>query len=87
MRRVTGKATRMHNPLLLLVPVILAATRSLAFAIQPLVKPAVRSTIPAEMEHQFLLLVVFSLSGLLVSLFLMIRFPEFGEAIAELGQF
>jgi hypothetical protein len=77
----------MHNPLILLVPFILAATRSLAFAIRSPGKPGLCSTTPAEMEFQILLTVVFSLSGLLASLYLMIQFPELGSAIAELNQF
>lgn len=77
----------MHNPLILLVPVILAATRSLAFAIRTPGKPELRSTTPAEMEFQILLTVVFSLSGLLAALYLTIQFPELGTAIAELNQF
>jgi hypothetical protein len=79
--------TRMHNPLLLLVPVILAATRSLAIAIQPPVDSRVRSIIPADLEFQFLLIIVFSLCGLLASLYVMIECPDLGVAIAELNQF
>lgn len=76
----------MHYPLFLLVPAILAA-RSLAFAIRSPGKPGVGSTIPAEMEFQILLTVVFSLSGLLASLYLTIEFPELDNAITELNQF
>lgn len=76
----------MHYPLFLLVPVILAA-RSLAVAIRSPGSAGVRSSIPAEVEFQILLTVVFSLSGLLVTLFLMIQFPELGGTIAEFNQF
>lgn len=76
----------MHYPLILLIPVILAA-RSLAVAIRSPETLGLRPTISAEMEFQILLTVVFSLSGLLITLCLMIRFPELGDAIAELNQF
>ena len=76
----------MHYPLILLVPVILAV-RSLAVATRPPGKIGVSWSIPAEVEFQILLTVVFSLSGLLASLYLMIKFPEFGNAIAEFNQF
>ena len=76
----------MHYPLILLVPVILAA-RSLAVALRSPETLGARSTIPAEIEFQILLTVVFSLSGLLITLCLMIRFPEVGDAITELNQF
>ena len=76
----------MHYPLILLVPVILAA-RSLAVAIRSPETLGLRPTIPAEMEFQILLTVVFSLSGLLITLCLMITFPEVGDAIAALDQF
>ena len=77
----------MPNPLFLLLPVILAATRSLAFAIQPPGGSAERSTLSAETEYQFLVIAVFSLTGLLVYLLLMIRFPDLGDTIAQLDQF
>jgi hypothetical protein len=77
----------MRHPLLLLLPVVLAATRSLAFGIQPPSKARARPTIPAEAEYQVLLIVIFCLSGLLVSLYLMIRFPDLGAVIAEANQF
>jgi hypothetical protein len=73
--------------LLLLLPVVLAATRSLASGIRPPSRAGARPTIPAEAEYQVLLIVIFCLTGLLVSLYLMIRFPDLGAAIAEIDQF
>jgi hypothetical protein len=77
----------MRHPLFLLLPFVLAATRSLAFGIQSPGKPGARPTIPAEREYKVLLIVVFSLSGLLVALTLIFRFPELGAVIAEYNQF
>jgi hypothetical protein len=77
----------MRDPLLLLLPVFLAATRSLAFAIQWPSKDGLRPTISAATEYQVLLVVIFCLTGLLVTLALMVRFPNFGAEIAELNQF
>lgn len=77
----------MGHPLLLLLPVVVAATRSLAFGIQSPNKSAARSAIPAELEYQFLLVVIFCLAGLLISLYVVIRFPDFGTAMAEANRF
>jgi hypothetical protein len=73
--------------LLLLLPVVLAATRSLASGIQSLSRASARPTIPAEAEYQVLVIVIFCLTGLLLSLYLMIQFPDLGTAIAEIDQF
>jgi hypothetical protein len=76
----------MHDPLILLVPPIFAAIRSLTIAVWPPANSAASSTISAEMEYQFLLVTALSLVGLLATLFVMIQFPDVGEAIAELNQ-
>jgi hypothetical protein len=76
----------MRHPLFLLLPFVLAATRSLAFAIQSPGKPGVRSTIPVQAEYEVLLIVIFCLSGLLVTLNLIFRFPDLGAIIAEYNQ-
>jgi hypothetical protein len=77
----------MRHPLLLLLPVVLAATRSLAFGIQSPRKAGARPTILADAECQVLIIAIFCLTGLLVSLYLMIRFPDLGAIIAETDQF
>lgn len=77
----------MHHPLLLLVPVILAATRSLAAGIQSPNKPEARPMISAETEREFLLVTIFCLTGLLISLYVLTEFPDLGAAIVEMNQF
>jgi hypothetical protein len=68
----------MRYPLLILVPAVIAATRSLASGI---------STISAETESEILPIIIFCLTGLLVSLYAMTNFPDLGLAIAEMNQF
>ena len=77
----------MRHPLFLLLPFVLAATRSLASGIQSRGKPGARPTILAEREYEVLLIVIFCLSGLLVALNLIFRFPNLGAVIAEYNQF
>jgi len=76
----------MRDVLLLLFPVVLAATRSLSFGIQSPSR-GMRPTITAETEFEFLLIAICCLTGLLVSLYLMTRFPELGAIITEYNQF
>jgi hypothetical protein len=73
----------MRHPLFLLLPFVLAATRSLAFGIQSPAKPGARPTIPAERECEVLLIVIVSL----LALNLIFRFPDLGAVIAEYNQF
>jgi hypothetical protein len=77
----------MSNPLVLFLPFILAATRSLALGIQSPSKLGNRTMVPAEKEYEFLTLVAFCLLGSLAVLNLMVRFPDFGAVIAEYNQF
>jgi hypothetical protein len=77
----------MYHPLFLLLPFVLAATRSLAFGVQPAGKSDPQSTISAETEYEILYFVIFSLTGLLASLYVMTRFPELGAIIAETDKF
>jgi hypothetical protein len=74
----------MRHPLLLLLPMALAASRSLALGIQ---SSSVRPMMPAETESQGLLIIIFCLIGLLMTLSFMIMFPNFGAVIAEYNQF
>lgn len=76
----------MLHPLLLLLPVVLAA-RSLAFALQSPSKSVARPAIAAEAEHEILLIVALCLTGLLVFLYVMARFPDLGAQITEMNQF
>jgi len=76
----------MRHPLFLLLPFVLAATR-LAFGIRPPSKYGVQPRIPAETENKALPVVIFCLTGLLITLGLMIRFPDLGAVIAEYNQF
>jgi hypothetical protein len=77
----------MRHPLFLFLPFVLAATRSLVLGVQSPGKLAVRSTIPSETEYEALLIVILCLTGLLISLSMMVRFPELGAVIAEYNQF
>jgi hypothetical protein len=77
----------MRDPLFLLVPIVLAATRSLAFGIRQTSKERARLTISAETEYQALLIAIFCLAGLLLTLSSMIWFPGLGAEIAEYNQF
>ena len=77
----------MSDALFLLVPVLLAATRSLAFGIQQTSGGGLRPTIPAETEGQALLIAIFCLTGLLLTLSSMTWFPGLGAEIAEFNQF
>jgi hypothetical protein len=74
----------MRHPLLLLLPMVLAASRSLAFGIH---SSSVRPMMPAETESEGLLIIIFCLIGLLMTLSFMIMFPNFGAVIAEYNQF
>jgi len=82
----SGEAN-MSNPLVLILPFVLAATRSLTLGIQSPSRLESRPTIPAELEYKFLTIITFCLLGLLVALSLMVRFPDFGTVIAEYNQF
>jgi hypothetical protein len=78
----------MRHSLFLLLPVVLAgATRSLALGIQLPGKWGVHPTIPTEAEYEALIIAIFCLTGLLLYLGLMIRFPDLGAVIAEYNQF
>jgi hypothetical protein len=77
----------MPHPVLLLVPAVLAATRSLAFGIQSRGESGARSAISTETEYEMLVVVIFCLTGLLVSLCVMTEFPNLGAIVAEMNQF
>jgi len=78
----------MHQTLLLLVlPVVFAATRSLAAGIESSSKSGARQAVSAETEFELLFVIIFCLSGLLVFLSVMARFPGLGVLIAEMNQF
>jgi hypothetical protein len=76
----------MRDPLVLLFPFFLAAARCLAFSIRSPGTSEEWRTISAETEFRFLLIAIFSLTGLLITMGLMIRFPDLGEVIAEYNQ-
>jgi hypothetical protein len=77
----------MSNLLVLILPFVLAATRSLRLGIQSPIRLKSRPTIPAEVEYEFLAVAIFCLIGLLVVLNLIFRFPDFGVLIVEYNQF
>lgn len=77
----------MRHPFFLIFPVVVATMRSLAFGLQLPSKDGMLSTIPAETEYEALVIVILCLTGLVVSLYVMARFPELGATIAELNQF
>ena len=76
----------MRYSLFFLLPFALAAARSLAGTIQLPGKSEGRPTISADAECRALLIVIFCLSGLLVILTLMLRFPDLGAVIEEYNQ-
>lgn len=77
----------MRHSLFLLLPIVLAATRSLAFGISSPSERGLRPTISAETEYQVLLIVTLCLTGLVVSLYVMTQFPDFGATFSEMNQF
>ena len=77
----------MRHLLLLLFPIVLAATRSFSFSIQSPSERGARPTITVETEFEFLLITLCCLTGLLVALYLMITFPDLGAIIAAYNQF
>jgi hypothetical protein len=77
----------MSNPAVLILPFVLAAGRSFTLGIQSLSGLKCRPTIPAEVEYEFLTVAILCLAGLLVTLNLIMRFPDFGTLIAEYNQF
>jgi hypothetical protein len=76
----------MRDPVFLLLPIVLAASRSFAIGMQSSRKSGTRPPISVETEYQILLIVIFCLTGLLATLNVMIQFPDFGEVIAEYNQ-
>jgi hypothetical protein len=77
----------MSNPAVLILPFVLAAGRSFALGIQSLSGLECRPTIPADVEYEFLTIAILCLVGLLVTLNLIMRFPDLGAVIAEYNQF
>jgi hypothetical protein len=82
-----SEEANMSNPVLLILPFILAATRSLTLGIQSPRKLGDHPTTSAEREFELLTIVAFCLLGLLVTLEFMIRLPDLGMIIAEYNQF
>lgn len=80
------RESHMREPLFLLLPFVLAATRSLALGIQSLSRAGARPLISAETEHHALRIIIFGLIGLLVTLFVMTRFPHLGAVMTEYNQ-
>ena len=77
----------MPHPLLLVLPAVLAATRSLAVGIQSPGKSEAQPAISADTEYEILFVVIFCLTGLLGSVYAITEFPDFGATIAEMNQF
>lgn len=77
----------MRYPLFFLLPFALAAARSLACTIHLPGISEGRPTVSADTEFRFLSIVIFCLTGLLVTLIVMMRFPDLGAVIAEYNQF
>jgi hypothetical protein len=77
----------MSTPLVLILPFVLAATRSLTLGIQSPDKVGSQLTLQAETEYELLRIVTLCLLGLLVTLTLMMRFPDFGGVFTECNQF
>jgi hypothetical protein len=77
----------MGHPSVLILPFVLAATRSLALGVQPRPHSAGRRGVSAETEFAFLTVVAFSLAGLWLTIKFMMRFPELGLLIQQYNQF
>lgn len=77
----------MRHAFFLIFPVVAAAMRSLALRPQLPSKDGTPATMSAETEYAALVIVIFCLSALVVSLYVMNRFPELGATITELNQF
>jgi hypothetical protein len=75
------------RPLFLLLPFLIVTTRSLGFGIRPRGKPGVQPVISAETEYEILCVAIYSLTGLLAFLYVMVRFPGLGAIIAEANTF
>jgi hypothetical protein len=77
----------MGHPLVLILPFVLAATRSLALGVQPRSGSATHRGLSAEIEFEFLTVIAFSLVGLWLTISFMIRFPDIGLVIQQYNQF
>lgn len=77
----------MGHPLVLILPFVLAATRSLALGVQPRTGSANSRGLSAETEFEFLAVAAFSLVGLWLTISFMIRFPDLGMVIQQYNQF
>lgn len=73
----------MRYLLLLLLPVVLVATRSLPIGIQLPGERGMSPRMTAQAQYQILLIIVFCLTGLLATLSLMQWFPDLGAIITE----
>ena len=77
----------MGHPLVLILPFVLAATRSLALGVQPRTRSASHGGLSAETEFGFLTVIAFSLAGLWLTISFMIKFPDLGLVIQQYNQF
>jgi hypothetical protein len=76
----------MRHPLVFFLPFVIAAARSLKFRIRLPGESEGLPAISADTECKFLLILIFCLTGLLITLYLMTRFPDLGATIAEYNQ-
>ena len=83
---VSGEAS-MINRLTPVLPFIVAAARSFTLGIQSPRSLGSQPIVSAEKEYTFLAIAALCLLGLLVSLVLMSRFPDFGAVIEQYNQF
>jgi len=77
----------MSNPLVPILPFVLAAARSFTLGIQSLSGLECQPTISTEAEYELLTIATVCLLGLWATFNLIIRFPDFGALIAEYNQF
>jgi hypothetical protein len=77
----------MSNPLIPVLPCVVAAARSLALGVRWPTNSESQSIISAEAEYEFLKALAFFLLSSWVMLNLMIQFPGLGAVISEYNQF
>ena len=77
----------MSNPLVLVLPCVVAAARSLTLGVRSPTSAERQAIISAEAEYEFLKAVIFFLLSSWVTLNLMIHFPGLGAVIADYNQF
>lgn len=77
----------MGHPPVLILPFVLAATRSLALGVRPRTRSENHRGLSAETEFELLTVIAFGLAGLWLTISFMVRFPGLGLVIQQCNQF